>query len=209
MTTEKIELWTTAAQRAEFEDLAELFAILKTTELLETAYARDAIDVNEYREACARLIGQFKNTEKALLQRGAIENLQQFLKRFNVDCPRAVERMAIGAPDSMPTHEGQEESKKQHYTLVKEITELFIYLANLLSLGRTAADELTPQLEALLKSLSKAKSLLPGFDPFNLEKWLKALQQMRASDQLDEEATRQFQYDLNSSKAQVDDILSQ
>jgi ESCRT-I complex subunit VPS28 len=204
----RVELWTTAAQRAEFEDLAELYAILRTTELLETAYARDALDVSEYREACSKLITQFKNTEKALVQRGTIENLQQFIRRYSVDCPRAVERMSVGAPDSVTGSNGSED-KKQNLALVREMTELFIYLANLLSLGRTAADELTPQLEALLKSLGKARTLIQGFDMSSLERWLKTLQQMRASDQLDEDQTRQFMYDLNSAKAQIDDLLSQ
>jgi ESCRT-I complex subunit VPS28 len=205
---DRVELWTTAAQRAEFEDLAELYAILKTTELLETAYARDALDVNEYREACTKLITQFKNTEKALIQRGTIENLQQFIRRYAVDCPRGVERMSVGAPDSVGGTNGSDD-RRQNLALVREMTELFIYLANLLSLGRTAADELTPQLEALLKSLAKAKNMIQGFDMSSLEKWLRTLQQMRASDQLDEEQTRQFMYDLNSAKAQIDDLLNQ
>ena len=210
--TERIELWTNAAQRAEFEDLAELFAILRTTELLETAYARDALDVNEYREACSKLITQFKNTEKALLQRGTIESTAQFIRKYNVDCPRAVERMNAGVPESTlgsGLAAQAEDNTKMHLAIVREMTEQFIYLSNLLAIGHTAADQLTPQLEVLLKTLSKAKALLKGgFDPASLESWLKILQQMRASDVLDEDSVRQFQYDLNNAKVQIDEILS-
>lgn len=39
---------------------ADLYAIIKTTEKLERAFVRDAIDAGQYEEACGKLIGQFK-----------------------------------------------------------------------------------------------------------------------------------------------------
>jgi hypothetical protein len=39
---------------------ADLYSIIKTTEKLERAFVRDAIDAAQYEEACGRLIGQFK-----------------------------------------------------------------------------------------------------------------------------------------------------
>lgn len=39
---------------------ADLYAIIKTTEKLERAFVRDAINAEQYEEACGRLIGQFK-----------------------------------------------------------------------------------------------------------------------------------------------------
>lgn len=40
--------------------LADLFAILKTTEKLERAWTRDLVSAKEYEPLCAKLIAQFK-----------------------------------------------------------------------------------------------------------------------------------------------------
>lgn len=209
MSYDRVELWSTASERSEFEDMAELYAILRTTESLEVANARDALEHTEYVEACSKLITQFKNTEKALIQRGSIESLQAFIRKFQIDCPRAVERMATGAPDGAFGSGQKQDDKKGAMALVREMTELFIYCSNLLSLNRTAVDELLPQLEALIRSLNKAKGLIQGFDPAPLEKWVRTMQGMRASEQLDEDEARQLMFDLNNAKAAIDDILSQ
>jgi ESCRT-I complex subunit VPS28 len=209
------DLWTTAQERIEFEDQAELYAILKTCEYLEIAHARDVVEQTDYVEQCMKLIAQFKNFEKALIQRGTIASLQDFVVKYSIlDCPRAIDRMQTGYPDDPPFSNvklnNSKDDKKLAMSLVREMTELFIYLSNLLSLNRTAIDELLPQLEALLRSLNKAKSLITqGYDPTALEIWLKQMQSMKASDELNEEQTRQLLHDLNTSKAQIDDILSQ
>jgi len=43
----------------------------------------------------------------------------------------------------------------------------------------------------------------------SIEKWIKQMEQMRASEQLDEDAGRQLLYDLNNAKASIDDLLNQ
>lgn len=45
------------------EKLADLYAILLTTEHLETAYVRDAVTAGDYAPACAKLIAQFKTVK--------------------------------------------------------------------------------------------------------------------------------------------------
>lgn len=46
--------------------VADLFAILKTTEKLERAYVRDAISAKDYEPFCSKLIGQFKTLYETL-----------------------------------------------------------------------------------------------------------------------------------------------
>ena len=48
------------------EQLADLYAILMTTEHLETAYVRDAVSTDEYAPACAKLIAQYKTIKVAV-----------------------------------------------------------------------------------------------------------------------------------------------
>jgi hypothetical protein len=77
-------------------------------------------------------------------------------------------------------------------------------------------DELTPQLDALVKAIEKVKLLVPrGGDSSAaadtstaLVQWVKELQQMRASEEIDEDQARQLQYDLNSAKTVIDEMLS-
>ena len=46
--------------------LADLFAILKSTDKLERAYVRDDISAKEYEPLCSKLIGQFKTLYETL-----------------------------------------------------------------------------------------------------------------------------------------------
>ena len=56
-------LFSNARERRQYDDLADLYAIIKATEHLEKAYAMDAIKNDEYTQACLKLIAQFKSTE--------------------------------------------------------------------------------------------------------------------------------------------------
>jgi ESCRT-I complex subunit VPS28 len=91
----EIKMYENTKERDNFERLADLYSIIKATELLEAAYARDAITPNEYSDACNRLIGQFKTTEKGLVLSKAIESADSFFKEYQIDCPRAYERLVI------------------------------------------------------------------------------------------------------------------
>ena len=203
----EFSLWSTASERAEFEDLADMYAILRTLEMIEIANARDALEHGEYVEVCQKLINQYKTTERPAVQRGAIRDLASFVRDYGIDCPRAVERITVGTPDN-PFQGSRQDDKKSAIVLVREMTELFILCANLISLERLAVDELMPNLEALLRAIARAKSIIPGYEPVALDKWLRTMQQMRASDELSQEDGRQLLHDLNTSKAEIDEITS-
>ena len=95
----EIKLYETARERANFEELSDLYSIIRATEAIETAYSRDAISKSEYGEACSKLITQFKGTEAGLIQGGKISSIDQFFKDYGVDCPRAYERLVkVGVP---------------------------------------------------------------------------------------------------------------
>eukprot|EP00899_Mesostigma_viride_P004964 jgi/Mesvir1/14469/Mv05178-RA.1 len=54
----EVKLYTDRAEREKYESLADLFAIIKTTEKLERAYVRDAITPQQYEPACYDLIAK-------------------------------------------------------------------------------------------------------------------------------------------------------
>lgn len=96
--TGEIKLYENSKERDLIESLAEFYSIIKTTDLLESAYSRDSIKDNEYSEACHRLILQFKEMEKVLIRSKAIVNAEQFYKDYNIDCVRAYERLIVTGP---------------------------------------------------------------------------------------------------------------
>ena len=93
--TDEIKLFDSSKERNRLEELSDLYAIIKATELLEAAYTRDAITSSEYTDACHRTISQFKTTEAALIHSKQIEKTEAFMKEFQIDCPRAYERLVV------------------------------------------------------------------------------------------------------------------
>lgn len=91
--SEEIQLYEDSKERNRLEELSDLYAIIKATELLELAYSRDCIKSDEYADACGRIISQFKTTESALIARKSIESTEEFMKEFQIECPRAYERL--------------------------------------------------------------------------------------------------------------------
>ena len=57
---------TTLVQSSSGSPLADLFAIVKTTEKLERAYVRDAISAKDYEPLCEKLIAQFRTLWETL-----------------------------------------------------------------------------------------------------------------------------------------------
>lgn len=89
----EIKLFQDSNERRRNEELGDLYSIIKTTESLEAAFSRDAITSSEYSEACTRLISQFKSTESALITGGMISSAELFMKEYEIDCPRAYDRL--------------------------------------------------------------------------------------------------------------------
>lgn len=71
--------------------LADLYAILKTTEKLERAYVRDDISAKDYEPACQKLIAQFRTLWETL--RDKVPDVEQFMASYNMQCPMAAKRL--------------------------------------------------------------------------------------------------------------------
>lgn len=89
----EIKPYENSRERNDLNILADLYSIIKATDLLEAAYSRDAISAIEYNEECSKLIAQFKATEKSLILNKTIESATEFYREYQVDCPRAFHRL--------------------------------------------------------------------------------------------------------------------
>ncbi|CAK4071361.1 unnamed protein product [Aphanomyces euteiches] len=191
----EIKLFESAKDRRMYEDLSDLYAIIKTTEHLETAYVRDAISPDEYTEACTKLISQYKTAETALRNAGHLVSIEAFLTHYRLDCPRAVERLVrLGVPATV-VHNTT--STSADAVNVAQTVQHCITLMDSLKLNVRAVDEIQPLLSECMGSLTKVKGLPPTFEGrLKLEQWLRVLNAMRASDELDDDQTRQMSFDL-------------
>ncbi|OQR90749.1 vacuolar protein sorting-associated protein 28 [Achlya hypogyna] len=191
----EVKLWDTAKERRMYEDLSDLYAIIKTTEHLETAYVRDAISPDEYTEACTKLISQYKTTETALRNAGHLVSIDSFLTHYRLDCPRAIERLVrLGVPATVVHNTTSSSSDTVN---VAQTVQHCITLSDYLKLNVRAVDEIQPLLSECMASLTKVHGLPPTFEGrLKLEQWLRVLNAMRASDELDDDQIRQMSFDL-------------
>ena len=80
----EINLTEDLNERRTYDMLGDLYGIFKATELLEIAFSRDSCSSEEYSVHCSKLIGNFKDTEAALLSSGKIRSTEDFLQQYNV-----------------------------------------------------------------------------------------------------------------------------
>ncbi|KAJ1395042.1 vacuolar protein sorting-associated [Ochromonadaceae sp. CCMP2298] len=195
--SEEMKLYDDSRERNQCEELADLYAIIKATELLEAAYSRDCITSDAYADACARTISQFKSTESALISRKTIESTEAFMREYDVDCPRAYERLVVtGVPATVLG--GGKDGRKG--VIVAETVQAFITTMDALRLGQRAVDEIQPLVSDVTGCLTRVPGLSADFEGVGkMRLWLTKLHDMRAHDEIEETETRQLLFDLESS----------
>ncbi|GLE05178.1 hypothetical protein PINS_up014166 [Pythium insidiosum] len=192
---EEVKLWGNTKERRKFEDLSDLFAIIKTTEHLETAYVRDAITPEEYTETCTKLISQFKTAETALRLGGFLDDIEAFISQYRLDCPaRSSGSCASASPRPSCT---TRRTAKADSVNVAQTVQNFITLMDVLKLNIRAVDEIQPLLCEMMTSLTQVSGLPADFQGRDkMEGWLRTLNSLRASDELDDDQARQLSFDL-------------
>lgn len=195
----EVNLFESSKEREHYDNLADLYAIILATEHLERAYARDAITRVEYIAECNKLIAQFKLAEKAAL--GSDLTTDSFMKLYQMDCPRATERLLIaGVPQQIRHTEGNDDNVA---VTVAETVQFFITTMDAVKLEQRAVDELHPLLSDLMDALTRLPDTPNEFEPNNkVEYWLKKLNSLRAVDEIDEDEARQLSHDLDSAYAE-------
>ncbi|XP_010166254.2 vacuolar protein sorting-associated protein 28 homolog, partial [Antrostomus carolinensis] len=102
---QEVKLYKTAREREKYDNMAELFAVVKTLQALEKAYIKDCVSPNEYTAACSRLLVQFKAALKQV-QGSEISSIDDFCRRFRLDCPLAMERIKEDRPITIKDDKG-------------------------------------------------------------------------------------------------------
>lgn len=201
----EIDPYDSHKERDALETQADLYAIILATEHLERAYARDAISHQEYSTECKKLIGQFKMEEKAALRAGGCKTTEEFMHRFEMECPRATNRLLIeGIPQPASTGSGEVDMKVR----VAETVECFITVMDGVKLDQLAVDQLKPDMDNLMVALKNLPDTPNDFEPSKkVSKWLQKLNEMRAVDEIDQNDARQLLHDLNAAYADFTNYL--
>ncbi|CAJ1961721.1 unnamed protein product [Cylindrotheca closterium] len=199
---EEIHLYESSRERQSYDDQGTLYGIILATEHLERSYARDAITNSEYTAECNKLISQFRLAEKAVLgSDNNIRSTEEFMKLYEMDCPRADERLLkMGVPE--PIRNTSTESAGVAVT-VAEAVQHFITIMDAVKLEQRAVDDLQPLLSDLMDSLARLPETPNDFEPNRKVKhWLQKLNSMRAFDEIDDDDSRQLYHDLDSAYAE-------
>jgi len=115
-----------------------------------------------------------------------------------MEVPRATERIRIGLPSTItaPSHNATTNSGGSNGTLVLEATQDFITFMDALKLGLLAKDQLHPLLSDLIQSVNKVTDR--DFDGRGkIVQWLITLNQMKATEEVSEEQTRELDLDMS------------
>jgi len=196
----EVKLWQNKRERENLDNLADLFAILKTTEKLERAYVRDAISAREYEPACNKLIAQFKTLYSSI--KYMVPDVNQFMAQYNMQCPMAAQRLLHSGIPATYEHGKPDEEGGSHGNAVSvaSTVQYFITTMDTLKLNMIAVDQVYPLLSDLVQSLHKVKQLPPDFEGKQKTKeWLSKLHAMPASQDLGEDEVRQLLFDLETA----------
>ncbi|KAI8896353.1 vacuolar protein sorting-associated [Globomyces pollinis-pini] len=191
---QRVKLVSNNIDRDHYDQLADLYSIIIATEHLERAYIRSAISPQDYTPMCQQLIGQYK-TLVGLLNL----DVKQFIAQYKMTCPAATKRLVeIGVPATVEHASVDTQSSAKN---IAETVQFFITIMDALKLNCVAVDEIHPQLSDLIQTLNKSPiSALQG--KTKIKEWLILLNQMKASDELNENQVRQLLFDLESAYAE-------
>ncbi|KAH7001378.1 vacuolar protein sorting-associated [Ilyonectria destructans] len=201
---EEVKLTETRAERDLQDSLGELFSIIVTLDELEKAFLKDAIPEAEYTEICERSLRQYK----ALLADETIakefEGLEEFKAKWDLDAPRATERLRVGMPSTTMTAASSaptpapSAANNTSGVLILEATQEFITFLDAVKLGLLSKDQLHPLLSDVIQSVNRVTD--KDFENRGkIVQWLITLNQMKATEELGEQQARELELDIQQA----------
>nr|CAB3267632.1 vacuolar protein sorting-associated protein 28 homolog [Phallusia mammillata] len=190
---QEVKLYSSAREREKYDNLAELYSIIKTLQALEKAYVKDALTAKDYTGACSKLLEQYKVAFRQV--KNEVSSLDEFIKQYKLeDCHAALERIREDRPITIPDDKGNTSK------CVADIVSLFITVMDKLRLEIRAMDELHPDLKDLAESMNRMSTLPSHFEGREkVNAWLVTFKGMAASDDLDDAQARQMLFDMDSA----------
>uniref|UniRef100_A0A3Q2WKV0 Vacuolar protein sorting-associated protein 28 homolog n=1 Tax=Haplochromis burtoni TaxID=8153 RepID=A0A3Q2WKV0_HAPBU len=175
-----MKLYKNAREREKYDNMAELFAVVKTLQALEKAYIKDCVTPNDF---C------WFQVHRLLFQTLGSSECSSAL-----DCPLAMERIKEDRPITI------KDDKGNLNRCIADIVSLFITVMDKLRLEIRAMDEIQPDLRELMETMNRMSNMPPDSEAKDkVSLWLTTLSSMSASDELDDNQVRQMLFDLESA----------
>ncbi|GAA6045340.1 hypothetical protein NBRC10513_007715 [Rhodotorula toruloides] len=204
---EEVRLATSNADRERIEELANLYSLIVSLDGLERAYVRDSITASQYAPACTRLLAQYKTIMK--LVGDSVPSLEAFMQEYRMDCTAAAHRLKVGVPATVE-HSAEEGGSggAEMAKWVAETTQNFITFMDALKLKLRAKDQLHPLLTDLMSGYTRFKNSNEWEGRPKILHWLITLNQMRASEEITEDQSRQMLFDVENAYSEFFRSLS-
>ncbi|KAI1131260.1 ESCRT-1 complex, Vps28 subunit [Nemania abortiva] len=209
---EEVKLAETRAERDLQDSLAEIFSIIVTLDELERAFLKDAIPESDYTDICERSLKQYKSILADETVAKAFVGLEEFKAEWDLEVPRATERLKVGMPSTAITASTGTAPQLAAATdnksgqLISKATEDFITFLDAIRLGLLARDQLHPLLTDIIQSANKVTD--QDFENRGkIIQWLITLNQMKASEELSEQLARELEADITSAYTGFKNIL--
>ncbi|KAJ9475328.1 Vacuolar protein sorting-associated protein 28 [Pseudozyma hubeiensis] len=206
---EEARLYTNNHDRERYENMATLFSLIVALDYLERAYVRESISEKEYAPACTRLLAQYKTMLKLIVDQEKhsskpINDLADFMRIYKMNYLAAVHRLNVGVPATVEhASSSSSQTSSERAKWVAETTQNFITFMDALKLKLRAKDQLHPMLSELMRGYSRSDEVGKDSDASDtrakLLKWLITLNQMKASDEIDEDQARQMLFDVEGA----------
>ncbi|KAK5663587.1 hypothetical protein OQA88_4018 [Cercophora sp. LCS_1] len=200
---EELKLTETRAERDLQESLSEIFSIIVTIDELEKAFLKDAIPESDYTEICERSLKQYKSLVADETVSKAFVGLEEFKAQWDLDVPRATERIRVGMPSTTITASSAPAPTPAAGSgvggaLILEATQDFITFLDALKLGLLTKDQLHPLLSDVIQSVNKVTDR--DFENRGkIVQWLITLNNMKVEEELSKQQAWELERDINSA----------
>ena len=125
-----------------------------------------------------------------------------FTKKYNLDCPAALERIREDRPITIKNDSGNQSK------VIANVVSLFITMSDRLKLNMRAMDELHPDLKELYETLLTMSALSNEHNTIvKVKKWLDKLDTMSVHDELSEEEAREMIFEMDSAHSEFIKVL--
>jgi len=199
---EEVKLSRNPREREKYDNLAELFAVLTTLQCLEKAYIADRVSADQYTKNCSRLLTQFKAAFKQVSSEQDFPTVEDFMRKYRMDCPAALVRIKEDRPITVKDDKGNTQK------MIADTVALFITSQDKLRMDILAKDDLYIDVKDLHDFLQQLSILPDDFEgKEKVGKWLRILDLMEAGDELEKEEARKMAFDIESSYAALLNVL--
>ena len=178
------------------DELANLYSVIRTVDTLERAFTNGLVAAEEYEKNLSQLLTQFNVIKTAL--KDDYPDIETFIDEHDMDVAFAKARLLGAQVAATKIYHG--ESSRPEVVHILEAGQHFVTLVDSLKLDLVHVDDILPLIRELSSALAGIPSLSSNFESKEIvNRWQSKLNQMRASDKLSEEDTRQMSMDLDTA----------